>query len=265
MSVFLEPLPKHVLVAIYDPGRVIFLVYARTKNVPGAFGDIASRLGQAGLNILSVSNSSEPGKKESSLGLFAEAADNRMTAKEVADALAASRFVLDTYVKRNEGGFAVDDFGFPINYYPGGRGVLLPQTGLASMFQDILTLYGSGGEAILYRAGHSVGRQGTDELAKVFGEAGMLEASTSFMKLYNALGWGQLEVEEVSNDFSTWTLALSQSFECTGLRRAKPQAHFTRGLIAGSAERLLNTPMKCVEVKCVAAGETHCSFKVSPA
>jgi len=252
-------------VGIYDPGKVVFLVYARTKNVPGAFGDITSRFGQAGLNILSISNYSEPGKKESILGLFAEPTDNRMSAEDVAAALTESRFVLDTYVKKNESGFAVDDFGFPLNYFPGGRGVLFPQTGLASMFQDILTLYGSGGEAILYRAGHAVGRQGTDELAKLFGEDNMLEASTSFMKLYNALGWGQLEVEEVSSDFATWTLALSQSFECTGLKKTKPQAHFTRGLIVGSAERLLGRQMKCEEVKCVATGQAYCSFKLYPA
>ena len=261
----MEPPPRHVLVAVYDPGKAVFLAYARTKNIPGALGDVASRLAHAGLNILSMSNSSEPGKKESDLGFFAEASDNRMTAKEVADVLAGSRFVIDTYVKKNESGFAVDDFGFPLNYFPGGRGVLFPQTGMASMFQDILERYGSGGESILYRAGHTVGRQGTDELARLFGEQNMLEASTSFLKLYNALGWGQLEVEAVSDDFATWTLALSQSFECVGLRKPKPQAHFSRGLIAGSAERLLDRPMKCEEIRCLATGQTHCSFRLGPA
>jgi predicted hydrocarbon binding protein len=260
----LDPSPKHVLVGIYDPGKVVFLVYARTKNVPGAFGDIASRFGQAGINILSISNFSDPEKKESVLGLFAEPTDNRMSAEDVSSVLRASRFVLDEHVKKSESGFAIDDFGFPLDFFPGGRGVLFPQKGLASMFQDMLTAYGSGGEVILYRAGYAIGRQGTDELVKLFGEDSILEASTSFMKLYNALGWGQLELEEVSDDFTSWTLAISQSFECAGLQKDKPQAHFTRGLIVGSAERLLGRPMKCEEVKCVAMGQTHCSFKLFP-
>jgi predicted hydrocarbon binding protein len=257
--------PKHVLVAHSAPGKAVFLAYARTKNVPGALGDIASRLGQAGLNILSVTNAAESGAKESDFGFFAEAADNRMTAKEVADVLSASRFVVDTYVRKNEGGFVVDDFGFPLVYFPGGRAVIMPQKGMASMFQDIVSLYGSGGESMLYRAGYAMGKQGTDELAEVFGEENMLEASTTFMKLYNALGWGQLEVKEVSDDFATWSLALSQSFECAGLKKTKPQAHFTRGLIAGAAERLTGRPVKCEETECVATGSSHCGFRVTPA
>jgi len=35
--------------------------------------------------------------------------------------------------------------------------------------------------------------------------------------------------------------------------------------INGSCISLLNTPLKCVETKCIAFGDTYCQFEVLPA
>jgi predicted hydrocarbon binding protein len=257
----LKPGPKYVSVALFDPEKDIFLVSMQTKNVPGALGDIAARVGKAGINILSVSNYSEPGKPESNLSFFAEPGKRTLTEEDFAKILSASPYVLDVYTRKSEGSFAVDDVSFPLIYYPGGRGILFPVSGIASMFSDMVSLFGSGGEAILFRAGYSIGRQGTEDLARLFGEEHMLEAANVYDKLFDALGWGKMEVVEASQDMSEYTLRVHESFECSGRKTTKPTGHFVRGLISGSADILLKKSVTCIEDKCVAKGDPFCQFR----
>jgi hypothetical protein len=79
----LDPPPKYLNVAVYDPNWSLFLVALRTKNVPGALGDVAGRLGKAGINILSCSNYSLPGKDESMMTFFAGTLDKNFGTKDL--------------------------------------------------------------------------------------------------------------------------------------------------------------------------------------
>jgi predicted hydrocarbon binding protein len=257
-----QPGPKHINVALFDPDKDIFLISVLAKNVPGALGDIATRVGRAGINILSISNSSEPNKPVSSLSFFAEPSTRSVTEDEFAKILSSSPYVIDVYTRKSTEALAVNDYNFPLTYYPGGRGIIFPVSGMASMFADMVSLFGSGGESILFRAGYSIGRQGSEEICRLFGEDNMISAASIYTKLIDALGWGKMEVAEVGEDLSWYSLRVRDSFECAGRRASKPTGHFLRGVISGSAERLFKQPVTCTEERCVATGSQFCRFRL---
>jgi len=256
------PGPKHINVALFDPDKDIFLISVAAQNVPGALGDIATRVGMSGINILSISNYSEPNKPQSSLSFFAEPMKRSMSEDEFAKILSSSPYVLSVYARKTVNNLAINDYNFPLTYYPGGRGILFPVSGMSSMFADLVSLFGSGGEAILFRAGYAIGREGTDQLSTMFGEDNMLEAASVYTKLIDALGWGKMEAAGVNNDVSGYTLRVYESFECMGRRANRPTGHFLRGVISGSAERLFKQPITCVEDRCLSMGSQFCRFKV---
>jgi predicted hydrocarbon binding protein len=256
------PAPKHINVALFDPDKDIFLISVLVKNVPGALGDIAARVGKAEINILSISNASEPNKPVSSLSFFAESSAKSVSEEEFSRILSSSPFVLEVYARKSAEALAVNDYNFPLTYYPGGRGIIFPVSGMASMFADMVSLFGSGGESILFRAGYSIGREGSDQLSKLFGEDNMLAAANVYTKLVDALGWGRMEFAEVGEDLSWYTLRVYDSFECAGRRASKPTGHFLRGVMSGSAERLLKQPVTCTEERCLATGSRFCRFRL---
>lgn len=260
----MNPEPKFINVAIYDPDHPLFLVALKTKNVPGALGDIATRLGHVGINLLSTSNYSLPDKPDSMLCFFAETKDAETGENEVRKVVMASPYVLDSHVKKSTSSFLVDDFDFPLMYFPTGRCILFPQSGMAAMFQEIVRLFGTGGESILFRAGYSVGKQGSDELAKLFGADEMTSNRAAFLGLFVALGWGRMEAVEVSADLSEFSLKLTDGFESEGVRASKPNCHFSRGLVVGSTEALFGRSFECEETKCSALGDPYCLFHVTP-
>jgi predicted hydrocarbon binding protein len=259
----LEPEPKYVPVSVYDPEHALFFVALKTKNVPGALGDIATRIGKAGVNIMSTSNYSLPDKPDSVISFFAESKDKALSENDFKKVLRSSSYVLDVHVRKATSKFLVDDFAFPLMYFPAGRGILLPQSGVTAMFQNIVNLFGSGGESILFKAGYSVAKQATDELVVLFGEDEMRNSPQEFGNLYNSLGWGRMEMAEANPDGST-VLKLHEGFEGSGVKASRPICHFSRGLIVGASERVQGREVSCVEEQCIAMGAPYCQFRVKP-
>ena len=255
--------PRYVGVSMLDGGRPLYLLAVKLKNVPGALGDVATRIGKAGLNILVTNDCSPPEGGEFTLSFFVEPKEAAAGEEEIRKAVMASPHTTECLVKKSESRLLVDDFAFPLMYFPSGRGVILPQSGLTAMFQDIMQTFGTGGESILFRAGHSAGARGTDDIAKAVGEEELARHAQSFVSLYSALGWGRMEVYEASADLASYKLKLSRGFESEGTKAQKPSCHFTRGLIAGSTERIFGEPVVCVEERCVGAGDPYCLFAVS--
>lgn len=247
-----------------DGARNLFLLAVKTKHIPGALGDVATRLGKAGVNILSTGDCSSPDNPESTLSFFVEAKDPNATGDDISKVLKSSPFFLDGEVKQGDSKLMIDDFGFPMMFFPGGRGILLPQAGMTAMFADLVKLFGTGGESILFRAGEAMGREGAGDLAKLFSGDEVTTGAAQFTKLYAALGWGRLQVIGAEPGRTWYTLRLSDGFESAGVKSARPNCHFTRGLIAGSSERILGRAVDCKEMECAAAGSSDCIFVVGP-
>lgn len=173
-----------------DNPRSVFLVVVKTKHVPGALGDVASGMGRAGFNILSVGDCSDPGNPDSTVSFFVQPLSAE-TEKQLKEVLLASPYVVDSHVKKGESKLLVDDSAFPVMFFPAGRGNFLPQSGVKAMFQDMVRMFGTGGESILFRAGRSGGSKAAEDLAKVFGANELAKEPEAFSALYGALGGGR--------------------------------------------------------------------------
>lgn len=259
----MDPEPKFINVSMRDGTRAVFLVAVKTKHVPGALGDLATRLGEAGVNILSMGPCSSPENPESALSLFVEGRDELTEAKDITRALNSSPYLLDSHVRKSDSKLLVDDFAFPLMFYPGGRGVLLPQTAVTGMFRDLTTMFGSGGASILYRAGESLGKTCAEQASAAFGEEDVIEEAAVFSKLFLALGWGRLFPVEADRTLMRFRLRLFDGFESSGAKAQKPNCHFSRGIVAGAIGRLFGRELTCVEELCAAAGDPCCEFVVA--
>ncbi|MDE1858782.1 MAG: hypothetical protein KGI26_06935, partial [Thaumarchaeota archaeon] len=173
--------PRYVGVSMLDGERPLYLLAVKSKNVPGALGDIATRIGKAGLNILMTNDCSPPEGNDFALSFFVEPKEATTGEEEIRKAVMASPYMIECLVKKSESRLLIDDFAFPLMYFPSGRGVIIPQSGLTAMFQDILRTFGTGGESILFRAGHSAGTQGTNDIAKAVGEEQLVRYAESFV------------------------------------------------------------------------------------
>ncbi|MDG6988529.1 MAG: hypothetical protein JRN21_04300 [Nitrososphaerota archaeon] len=258
----MEQTPRFVGVSMLERGRPLFHAVVKGTNGPGVLGDLATKMGGAGFNILLVNECSPPESRESTATFFVEG-EAGTTEDELRSAIAGSPYALEVVVRKSESKLLVDSFPFPLMYFPSGRGVIFPQSGVRAMFQDIIKMFGTGGESILFRAGHAVGRQGTEDVARVMGEEALTKDPDLFTGLYAALGWGRMEIVEAAPDLSAFSMKLEEGFECTGVKSPVPVCHFTRGLIAGSAERALSRATACEEKSCAAAGDPYCLFTVT--
>lgn len=251
---------KFIGVAVQDGENPRFHVAVKTKNVPGALGDVASRFGRAGVNILSTSNYSGPGEDECKFGFFVDAPG--MDGAVLSKAALASPYVLECQVRESSSPLLVDDFAFPTTFFPSGRGIIFPQTGIIAMFREMARLFGTGGNAILFHAGRSAGMSGAGELARMYGEKELMANPRPFAALYAALGWGRMDLAEADPASGTYRFSLTDGFESSGTKARHPNCHFTRGLVAGSTERIVGRGVECTEEECASSGSDHCEFVV---
>lgn len=258
----MESAPRYLGLSIADGEKPVFHVAVRSRNVPGALGDITTRLGKAGLNIITLSDCSNPESDDSAVSFFVEPKGVDSSEDEIRRTLSTSHYVTEVLVRKSDGKLMIDDFGFPLVYFPSGRAVLLSQNGIHAMFRDIVRMFGTGGESILFRAGHSVGTQSINDVAKVVGEEYLRTKTETLAGFYSALGWGKLELIEASEDMVTYKLKLSMGLECEE-GAPKPSCHFTRGMIAGATERIFGGPAKCAEERCASMGDPFCVFVVT--
>ena len=186
----------------------------------------------------------------------------RTTEEDIGRVLASSSYHLDSHVRRSDSRLLVDDYAFPMMFYPGGRGIILPQSGVRAMFEDIRRLFGSGGDSILYRAGVALGREGAGEVAKLYEGEEPSRMANDLAKLYSALGWGRMQATAAEAGRCRFRLKLWDGFESAGAKAETPSCHFTRGLLAGSTERLTGGPAEVVEAECAATGDPCCVFMV---
>lgn len=257
--------PKDVIGFLYDPRKVFFHVMLILKNEPGAMADVAQKLATANISILSGFTSAEPDKPTGVWSFFAEAKNGKATIDAIQKIAKESKFTEQVAVNQSKSGLLVDSFHFPLQFTPGQRAILISPGVLRQMFDHIKKTFGSGGGVILYQAGYSVGLTGMEGLLKVMDRRVLEENAEDLVKLYTAVGWGEIEQTERSAD-STWSrLKVYESFECVGASNKKPGGDFIRGVLAGAQTVMAGKEMKCEEVKCISVGDKHCEYVLQPA
>jgi len=254
-----EPVAKEIPIYIRNPGKRSYQVLVRLKNVPGALADAAAVIEKASVNVLGGIVSAS--KDQGCWCFFGESSGDGPTAEELVAQLKRSRHVLDAEAKEDLEGFLVDTMTFPLKWNTGDRAILMRQQYMVRMFDDIKKEFGSGGEVILYREGFAYGRSTWEGLEGEIGAEYVRSHFGEVLGIYQAAGWGRVEV--VDHDFAgkRAKVRMYENFECEGHQSDRPLSSFVRGHLAGAFSALMDAEsVSCEETMCTAKGDGYCEF-----
>jgi len=139
---------------------------------------------------------------------------------------------------------------------------IMPTQILKSLHDEFVELAGrDAAGAILFRIGYSSGEAVTRKInIEVDGDLTLPETLTS---LWIEMGLGRIIVTEepggrlhVECDGSTEALAMG--------RTGEPSCDLTRGYLAGTTSALTGRRYRCVEERCISAGDGICEFILLP-
>ncbi len=199
--------------------------------------------------------------EEATWSFFAESEPGGVSARELTRVLSLSDSVLEATVKGDEDGFLADTSTFPIAWNTGERAVLMRAKNMASMFDRIREVFGSGGDVVLYEAGLAFGRAAWSSLVDNIGRGYVVEHIPEVLQLYNAAGWARVTVPELDLERRKAVVRTYDNFECAGHRSDTPWSQFVRGNLSGALCVLMQCEKgDCRETRCSAVHGDACEF-----
>ena len=255
--------PKEIPISTWSPGQNQAQVVAKIKDVEGALKEVVEVLRSLRVDLKQEVAHAVPGKGYAIFNAFVELKDPAVTPKEVVKELERSPSVIKAHCAAGRQGGIVDTMAFPVTW-EGRRVTVLFQDGLAELFQDIQTSFGTGGDAILYKGGTVYGRRYMSNLVQAVGVDVMRKNADYAMELLGAAGIGVPESVKVDTTTGASTVRIYRCFECEDRRALKPMCSFLRGTLVGAAEVLLVADFECIETECTATGKEYCEFALVP-
>ncbi len=154
----------------------------------------------------------------------------------------------------------IDEFAYPLYVFPGYRSIILLEHDLQEMIKGLYEKIGEGAAVLLYYLAYSGGKFLADYLSeklRLKGEELLIE----ILKIYQASGWGRVELIEYYPYRMKIILRLYDSVECKAFKGSdKPMSQLIRGHLSGLLSRLLKTNVRAIESKCIAKGDPYCEF-----
>jgi predicted hydrocarbon binding protein len=257
---------KDVMVYYHAANRRVFQGSVWLRNVPGALAGASAALARSGLNLVATSSSNISNTDLAEWAFFAEAGKGWAGLKKTQEVLEGCPGVVKSVLKEGNEGIVVDDLHYPLRLSTGEPAMIISRKTFRDMFNRLLTVFGSGGRAIIYELGLASGVEDYTHFARILGSKGLQRRIPDLVSLYTAHGWGRVEnARGPRAEFSLrpfrGTLRVYDSFECTGASSKTPNGDFIRGHLEGFAQTLTGEMIKCEETKCVSMGDTYCQFE----
>lgn len=244
------------------PHEKLYEVCIILKDVPGALGQVASLLTDAGVNLKTGSVFYVPGQPGTgSWASFIDISKATQNIHELKQNLRKLDVVKDVRFEKPEPA-PFESMHFPI-LHGDTRAVIMPIGtfwALIDRLERILTA--SGLAAVHYDAGKNIGKHAATHLRKRYGveRTKLISAGVQVLK---ATGWGIVEVHDIDFKRLSGTAIIKECFEAAAWRKKPYKAcHWTRGYIAGFISEVFGKPVEAVEVKCLATGDEYCEFKI---
>jgi predicted hydrocarbon binding protein len=254
---------KDVMVYHYDPKRKFYLVTLQLENKPGALGNLTNILGVRGINIL---EGHFGGIKENGYGtvsFFIESTNARMDRNFVQELLESAVGVSDVEVKESVEGFLADSVNFPLSWNSGERAVVVRSHNMLVMFDTIRREAGPNGNDIIYKGGFEYGKTLWESILTMF-RPKTKEGLAEMLHVYNAIGWGRMELQLLDEDRCSATIRMTEGFECHGVKSDMPKSDFIRGHLSGAMSAYFGTVVTAKETSCVSRGDKYCEFYFTP-
>ena len=140
--------------------------------------------------------------------------------------------------------------------------MLVRRLGTSFMFDHVAKLLGSGGEALMYEEGRSLGHLNADIMIKLVGPERVKTKSSELGHFLTAQGWGSPEIEGSPSE-GIFAVKLHDCFECSAPVTHRKGCNFMRGYFAGGMETSMGGNADAKEVKCALKGAPSCEFVVT--
>ena len=258
------PKRKEALVFERERGNKLYLVAVMLKHSKGALADVATRLEEAGFDLLSGFIGSTDDEKYSRCSWFMEATAGRPSKEEVKLLLERSPYCSKVEVKEAHSAVLVDSLNFPLTWGTGGRVIMLRTHFFDVMEQAIRALLSSGADVLLYQMGLNHGRPSWTDLLSSY-KVKTKEDLAEIAQIYSATGWGRIEVLEFAPGSSRAVVRFSEGFESMNRSsEGRTGCNFTRGHLAGFFSVVFgDEKVGVTETKCRLRGDPECEFAAS--
>jgi len=244
----------------FSPGKKLVHVVAKISDEPGTLARLTTALGNK-VNLVGVS-SYMLGDGTAIFSGIAEVIDQLDGDKEIQEITAATKGVIDCRVWQSKNGLLVDQFHTGIESGMGEPFIMFSTAGLSETFSNVVKVFGSGGETLLYL-------QGRDFAMARFGVYKELLGPNPWDRLneaahiYEVLGYGAVTITR-ENGGKSIGMSVRNCFECSGARTKSRSCSFMRGIAVGSFTAVLGVEYKGEETKCRLRGARVCEFVLTP-
>ena len=247
----------------YSPKKKLFQIVVKMMDTPGALGAVLEVLGSR-VNLLGTMTYSLA-DGTAMLSSFAESISPSETPNKLSRLISSAHVALESEVTESTDGLLVDKFHLGIESSMRTPMVLFSKDGIVHMFDGLVRVFGSGGDALLYNEGYFVGEANAARIVSVIGSKLALRRMDDLLYLFSARGWGQANwIDGPASKHPT--LRLEDCFECSAENSVKKSCNFMRGYLDGWGKVFLEGVVKSKETRCRFRGDDYCEFemKVAP-
>ncbi|MHB1435126.1 MAG: V4R domain-containing protein [Thermoplasmata archaeon] len=252
---------KQVAVYFRRPGREAIHITFVIGQAPGTLMRVLQVLPTPAVNMLHIQVSHRWDGEEAVGHIYAET-DGTVTAPALEMLLSKVPCVKKVRVETGKGDLLVDS-SYPLRIAQGPGAMLLVRKNMAQMLDEIRAMMGTGGSALLYEQGVRYGEAAWVADLKMVGAENARTHLPYVLQIYSALGWGRLEVAESDLVSGRARVLVHDGFECASRSSPTPYSQFLRGHLAGYFSVMINAPVSCKEVRCLARGDPVCEFELA--
>jgi predicted hydrocarbon binding protein len=255
----LTPTKRRIFPIYYAPGKKLFHIIVKLSDAPGSFSGILNLLGPK-VNLVGTTTYTLSDGTAIFSG-FSESLSPKETAQGLKKLIMSSKAAIDAQVVEGNDGLLIDTFHTGIEV-GGDEFMLVRRLGVSLMFDHVANLLGSGGEALLYEEGRSLGRLNSENMMKLVGRHRVRASSAELSHFLTAQGWGSPEIVGGTAE-ERFVVKLKDCFECSARTGSRKGCNFMRGYFAGAAETSLGRNAEVQEVRCFLKGAPLCEFVVT--
>ena len=251
---------RYVPWMVYAGDRDIAEFHFTVPNRPGQLRRALEVFARHGINILNVSAYALPAWERGTVFVFADFTGLEVDVERVRrelETVTGSR----VHVKRAPvRGFMMDEFAFPLYVFPGVRSLMMLEQDFQEMIRGLYEKVKETAAVILYHMAYSGGKFLAEYLSRKLRLRGR-ELLVETLKVYQAAGWGRVELVKCNLHAINIVLRLYDSIECKVFKGlGRPASQFIRGHLSGLLSGLLKTDVRVMESKCIAKGDPYCEF-----
>jgi predicted hydrocarbon binding protein len=240
----------------YAPGKQLFQVIARISDKPGSLAAILNNL-SAKLNLIGINTYALPDDTAMVVG-FASSMSGKEKSGELAEEIMKSKTVIHAEVREGNDGLLVDTFHTG-NMVGDQNFLLLRRDSLSRVFEEVVKIFGTGGDALLYKEGQEMGREDARNFIRIFGTEHIAEQASYLTSILTAEGFGAFEPNLASSE-ALYGIRVTECFECAENRGFRRACNFLRGYLQAAGVTALGVELEAKETKCILRGDEECEF-----